>query len=249
MLNKRIIPCLLLSGRKLVKSIKFKDPKYIGDPINAVKIFNDKEVDEIIILDISASDKNEEPKFQFIQEIVSEAFIPVAYGGGIKNMDHIDKLFKLGIEKVCLNSINYESFDLIKKCSEKYGAQAVVGIVDIKRNLFNQPYVYFKNGKKIKSISDYIKNMQNAGVGEILLQFVDKDGTQSGYDYDLMKSINEHLNVPLVVLGGAGCLDDFSKAFANGADAVAAGSLFVFHGPHKAVLINYPERSEIKKII
>jgi cyclase len=251
MITRRIVPSLLISGRKLVKTVKFSNPKYVGDPINAVKIFNDKEVDEIIILDIDASTKKTGPQFDFLREVVTESFVPLSYGGGISNLDQIDKLLQLGIEKVCLNSININNLDLITKAAEKHGAQSIVGVIDVKKNFFGKKKVYYKlsNESIDESVESYAKRLQQAGAGEIFLNFVDRDGTYSGYDLELIKSINSVLQVPLIVLGGAGSEDDFAKAFAAGANAVAAGSLFVFHGPHKAVLINYPDRKSIEKII
>jgi cyclase len=251
MIHKRIIPCLLISGKKLVKTIQFKSPKYIGDPMNAVKIFNDKEVDEILILDIEASVNKLPPQFDFLQEIVAEAFVPVAYGGGIGSMEHVDQLFKLGIEKICINSANAESLDLISKASQKYGAQSVVAVIDVKSQLFGGLKIFFKNGlkSKFKDLEAYIQALQDAGAGEILIQSVDRDGTFSGYDLGLIQKMNTNLKVPLIVLGGASKNSDFSAAMAAGADAVAAGSLFVFHGPHRAVLIQYPDRHTIQALL
>lgn len=251
MITRRVLPCLLLSGRKLVKTVKYDSPKYIGDPINAVKIFNDKEVDEIIILDIDASIQQKPPQFDYLNEVVSESFVPLSYGGGIQNLQQIDRLLQMGIEKVCLHSVNADSFELINKASAKYGAQSIVGVADIKKTLFGKNEIFFKN-KKLKtkfSVIDYIKEMQMAGAGEILLNFVDRDGTYKGYDVDLIKEVSSELSVPVVVMGGAGQIGHFKEAFQAGASAVCAGSLFVYHGPHRAVLINYPSRSEIEKII
>lgn len=251
MITRRIAPCLLLSGKKLVKTVKFDSPKYVGDPINAVKIFNDKEVDEIVLLDIDASLNLKPPQFDYLQEVVSEAFVPMCYGGGVSSMEHIDKLMQIGVEKVCLNSINAQSYDLITKASVKYGSQSIVGVVDIKKKFLGSNEVYFKcKNLKIKdSYIDHIIKMQNAGAGEIFINFVDRDGTYSGYDFDLIQNVSQRLSVPLIVAGGAGHFDHFAKAFKSGASAVCAGSLFVFHGPHKAVLINYPTRDQVEKII
>jgi imidazole glycerol-phosphate synthase subunit HisF len=251
MITRRIIPCLLLSGRKLVKTVKFDSPKYVGDPINAVKIFNDKEVDEIMILDIDASMNGTEPQFEYLKEVVSESFVPISYGGGITNLEQIDRLLQLGIEKVSLNSVNSTGFDLISQAAAKHGSQSIVAAVDLKPNIFGQNKVFFKN-KKYKVTeepSDYISKLEKAGAGEILINFVDRDGTYKGYNFDLVKKISSQLKVPSLFLGGAGSEEDFAKAFSLGASAVAAGSLFVFHGPHRAVLINYPDRKSIEKII
>ena len=251
MINRRITPCLLLSGHKLVKTVKFDNPKYVGDPINAVKIFNDKEVDEIMIIDIDAALNGSEPQFDYLKEVVTESFVPICYGGGITRLDQIDKLLQIGIEKVSLNSVNAQGLDLVTLASQKHGAQSIVGAVDIKLNFLGQPKVFFKN-KKYKTSLDYmsyVQALEKAGAGEILINFVDRDGTYKGYDFDLVKKISEALAVPTIFLGGASSENDFSKAFELGASAVAAGSLFVFHGPHRAVLINYPSRKNIENII
>lgn len=251
MITRRIIPCLLISGKKLIKTVKFSNPKYVGDPINAVKIFNDKEVDEIIILDIDATEKKAGPQFEFLQEVITESFVPLSYGGGVKDLQQIDKLLLMGIEKVCINSANQQGLELITSAAEKHGAQSIVGVIDVKQTFFGKKKVYFKNTKTSldESIESYAKRLQAAGAGEILLNFVDKDGSYEGYDFEMIEKISSKLEVPLVVLGGASNEQDFSKAFSLGASAVCAGSLFVFHGPHRAVLINYPERKTVEKII
>ena len=251
MITRRIIPCLLLSGKKLVKTVQFKSPKYIGDPINAVKIFNDKEVDELMILDIEASLTGAAPQFEYLKEVVSEAFIPLSYGGGIRNLQHIDQLLQMGIEKVCLNSINATSFELIAAGAKKYGSQSILGIIDLKKNIFGKYGVYFKNKTFTTklSIKDYALALQDVGAGEILINFVDTDGTYKGFDLNTLEEIVQLVRIPVVVVGGAGNLGHLKNAFDRGASAVSAGSLFVYHGPHKAVLINYPTREQIEKII
>lgn len=251
MITRRIAPCLLLSGRKLVKTVKFDSPKYVGDPINAVKIFNDKEVDEIMILDIDASINGTAPQFDYLKEVVSESFVPISYGGGITNLEQIDKLLQIGIEKIALNSVNSLGLSLITQAAAKHGSQSIIGAVDVKQNFLGQNKVFFKN-KKFKTNSDlstYVGELEKAGAGEVLINFVDRDGTYKGYDFDLIKKISAQLAVPTIYLGGAGSEQDFAKAFELGASAVCAGSLFVFHGPHRAVLINYPDRKAIEKII
>lgn len=251
MITRRIAPCLLLSGRKLVKTVKFDSPKYIGDPINAVKIFNDKEVDEIMILDIEASLNGKPPQFEYLEEVVTESFVPISYGGGIRSMSDIDRILHMGIEKVCLHSINASGLGLIQEASAKYGAQSVVGVIDVKKTFFGGNEIYFKN-KKLKSkmpVAEYAMALQEAGAGEILLNSVDRDGTYKGFDTDLIQQISSLLKVPLIAVGGAGSHEDLKQAFKAGASAVSAGSLFVYHGPHKAVLINYPTREQIENII
>lgn len=239
----RIIPVLTLQKERLVKTVKFKKPTYIGDPINAVKIFNDKEVDEIIILDITASKEKREPNYNKIEEIASEAFMPFAYGGGIKTLNQIEKLFKLGIEKVVLNSILDDNMDLIKEASKIFGSQSIVASVDVKRNIIGKQFAYKLSGsKKINEKLDiYIKKIEENGAGELFLNSIDKDGTYLGYDLELIKKINAIINIPLVVCGGANSINSFKQAIENGASAVAAGSMFVYSSSTKGILINYPK--------
>jgi cyclase len=240
---KRIIPVLLIHNGGLVKSYKFKNLKYVGDPINAVKIFNEKEVDEIVILDIEASKKDIEPNYEVIAEITGEAFMPLAYGGGIKRLDQVEKLFYNGIEKLVLNSILFEpdGFKLIDKIASQYGAQSVIGSIDVSYNIFGKPVVFSHSGKKTreKNPIHFAKKLEDAGVGEIFLNVVDRDGTYKGYDLDILHKIAHEISIPLVICGGAGDKSDFEKAAKNGASAMAAGSMFVFKRPHNAVLISY----------
>lgn len=247
MLTKRLIPVLLLKGEGLYKTQKFKEPKYVGDPLNAIKIFNDKEVDEICVLDIEASSKKS-INFDLIENLASECFIPLSYGGGINNIDDAARLFSLGIEKLVINSHNFISFDLIYQIATKYGAQAVIASIDVKSNFFGN-YLVFKNngkdntGKKpLEFIQDCIKN----GAGEILLNNIDRDGMMSGIDLKLVTEIAQAISVPLIACGGAGNISHIKEVFNNTkANAVAAGSMFVFHGKHRAVLISYPKMAEI----
>lgn len=243
----RVIPTLLIENGNLVKTIRFKKPKYIGDPINAVKIFNTKEVDELVLIDISKN-KNE-LNFNLISEIVSEAFMPVAYGGGIKNLSQIEKLFKIGVDKIIINSHAFINPELIKMASLTYGNQSIVLSVDIKKDFFNKKHIYINNGKK-KIKGDYlgiIENISNQGAGEIILNSIDHDGMMNGYDYEIIKNVSNKLNIPLVCLGGAGKKEDLLNGIENGASAVAAGSLFVFSGIHKAVLISYIKSEILEK--
>lgn len=247
----RVIPVLLIDKGKLVKTVKFKKPNYIGDPVNAVKIFNDKEVDEIVLLDITATKESRDPDYAKIEEICSEAFMPFAYGGGINSLNQVDRLFQLGIEKVVLNSALNTNIGLVKEISEKYGAQSVVASIDVKRNLFNRYTAYSHSGqKKVKvSIEEYLGKILSAGVGEVFLNSIDKDGTFSGYDVELILKLSKSSGVPIVACGGARNLNDFKLAIENGASAVAAGSLFVYRGVQKGVLINYPTPSKLKSVI
>lgn len=243
----RVIPVLLLRGGGLVKTVKFKDPKYVGDPINAVRIFNEKEVDEIVFLDISATPGGRGPDFDLLTDIAGEAFMPMAYGGGITNIDQVRRLFALGFEKVVINSAAFESPDLIRDSSQIYGSQSIVGCIDVRRTLLGKPELYSESGRLKRPIAllQHVSNLKSAGVGEILVNSIDKDGTQSGYDLKLVREVADAIDVPVVACGGASGIDDFAAAVDAGASAVAAGSLFVFYGPHRAVLINYPDRRDL----
>ena len=243
----RVIPVLTLDNEKLVKTVRFKNPNYIGDPINAVKLFNDKEVDEIILLDITATKQNRKPNFKRIEEICSEAFMPFAYGGGISNMQQIDTLFKIGLEKVILNTILSKNINIIKDTINKYGSQSIVASIDIKKNIFGKYKAYSKSGKNMVkySIEDYLKKITEAGIGEVFVNSIDKDGTFNDYDYSIIKMISEICHVPVTVCGGANSLSSFKDAIEAGASAVAAGSFFIYKGKAKGVLINYPSRETL----
>ncbi len=248
-LRNRVIPILLIQNGGLVKSVKFKKYKYIGDPINAVKIFNDKEVDEIVILDISASKEKRAPNINVISEIASEAFMPLAYGGGITTLEQVKEIFFEGAEKVILNSSAIKNPQLIKEISQLYGSQSVVVSIDVKKNLFGQYRVYGNCGSKStgKSPVDFAREVEKWEAGEILLMSIDKDGTFKGYDIPLIQKVTEAVNIPVVACGGAAEINDFTKAIKEGgASAVAAGSMFVFQGPHRAVLISYPTQENLK---
>jgi len=244
-----VIPALLLHEGGIVKSVKFKDYKYIGDPINAVKIFNDKEVDEIAIIDIDASRENRAPKIKALAEIASEAFMPMAYGGGISSIDQIKQILYNGIEKIIINKAALNNPDLITAAAKLFGSQSVVVSIDVKTALFKGQKVFGENGKKNTGMGPHIfaKRMQNAGAGEILLNSIDNDGTFKGYDTDLIKTVSAFVDIPVIAMGGAASVNDFKNAVNSGASAVAAGSMFVFQGPHKAVLINYPSQKELKE--
>ena len=247
----RIIPVLLIKDGGLVKSVKFKDHKYVGDPINAVQIFNDKEVDEIVLLDISASSAKKQPNLKAIKEIASEAFMPLAYGGGITSIDEIKQLIAGGVEKVVLNMSAYNNPKLITEASNLVGAQSVVASIDVGKNIFGKYKVYISNGSKNTGLDpvEYALSMEAAGAGEIFLNSIDKDGTFAGYDLALIEKVSKAVSVPVVAIGGAGSIEDFSNAIRSGASAAAAGSLFVFQRPHKAVLISYPSQQELKKTV
>jgi cyclase len=244
----RIIPVLTVDKEKLVKTVKFKKPNYIGDPINAVKIFNEKEVDEIVLLDITATKQNREPNFAFIEEICSEAFMPFAYGGGITKLKQIEKLFKLGIEKVVLNSCIDTNFNLITEASNIFGSQSIVISLDLKKNIFGKYQLMKKSGsKKIQySLEDYIKKIEEHGAGEIFLNVIDRDGTYLGYECSLIQSVSNLTTLPVVACGGANSNESFKNAILSSASAVAAGSLFVYRGKTNGILINYPSQEQLR---
>lgn len=251
MLRNRIIPVLLLKNAGLVKTTRFKNPTYIGDPINAVRIFNEKEVDELILLDITATNENREPDYRKIEEIVSEAFMPVGYGGGINKLEYIEKLFKLGVEKVILNSAAQLDNNLIKKASQKFGNQSITISVDVKKDFWGKRKIYTHSGSKKQQIDlvAFLKIAEDSGAGEIFINSIDKDGTMSGYDIDLIKEVSGNINLPIVACGGAAKIEDFSLAIKAGANGVAAGAMFVFQGIHRAVLISYPKYDDLEKLM
>lgn len=243
----RIIPVLTLQNEKLVKTIRFKNPTYIGDPINAVKIFNEKEVDEIVILDITATKEKREPNYSKIEEIASEAFMPFAYGGGISTLAQIEKLFKLGIEKVVLNSVLETNMNLVTEATKIFGSQSIVASIDVKKNLFgkNQAYKISGTTKVDIPLLDFVKQLEQAGVGEFFINSIDKDGTYTGYDLALINKISSHVNAPIVACGGACAIESFLQAIQNGASAAAAGSMFVYTGATRGILINYPKQEDL----
>ena len=245
---KRIIPCLLYDGSGLVKTVKFKKPNYVGDPINAIKIFNDKEVDELIILDINASKQKRKPNFDKIADMATEAFMPFAYGGGVKTFEDFAKLYKIGVEKVIVNSLIQENPELIKKVTEHYGAQAIVASIDFKKPLFgvSEPFSYI--GNKIKmTLIDYALYIANEiSVGELMLNSVDLDGTWEGYDYDVIEKILNSVEIPVIACGGCGSINDLKKVlYQTNANAAAIGSMAVYSKKGMGVLINFPQRESV----
>lgn len=242
-MRARVIPCLLLRGHGLVKTRKFKDPVYVGDPVNAVRIFSEKEVDELVILDIDASREGREPDYELVAEIAGECFMPVAYGGGVRSLAQARKLIRAGIEKVVVNSAAVESQGFIREIADVFGSQAVVGAIDAKKTLLGGHRVFVRSGTKDTGLKpeDHALVLEQAGVGEIFLNSIDSDGQMTGFDLSLIKKVSAKVNVPVVACGGAGSVADLRQALVEGgASAVSAGSLFVFHGKHRAVLINYP---------
>ena len=251
MLKHRVIPALLLRDGGLVKTRQFKDAKYIGDPINAIRIFNEKEVDELIVLDIVASKRRQDPDFAMIELFAGECFMPLCYGGGVSSVEQAGRIFDLGVEKICLQSAVLEDLTLISKIAERFGSQSVVVSVDIKRNWLKQPGLYESRTGKLHKLSwpDFARNAVLAGAGEVMINAVDRDGEMQGMDLDLIRDASAILSVPLIAIGGVGSLKDIKDAVHAGADAVAAGAFFVFHGPHRAVLITYPLYQELEALL
>jgi cyclase len=251
MLTPRVIPVLLLSDKGLVKTSKFKNPVYIGDPINAVRIFNDKEVDEIILLDINASKQGSEPDYKLIEEIASESFMPFAYGGGVTNFEQAARLFRLGAEKIIFNRSLLHDPSVISRAASTYGSQSVVASIDVKKTFLGQYEVFDHSKGKSTNIkpADLAKKAEAMGAGEIMINSVDNDGMMQGYDLKLIQQVTAAVSLPVIACGGAGNLEHLRQSVQQAhASAVAAGSMFVFHGKHKAVLINYPLRKDIEAI-
>lgn len=252
MLHPRIIPCLLIQNNGLVKTVKFKDAKYVGDPINAVKIFNEKEVDELMVLDIDATTQNKEPDYKRIENLALECRMPLCYGGGIKNVQQAQRIFALGVEKIAISSAAIDNFNLLKEIAQMVGNQSVVVVLDVKkRRLTNKYDIWTHNGKQNtkKDPIEFAKGLQKIGIGELVINSIDQDGVMKGYDHNIIDKIREQIDIPLTVLGGAGSLQDVGEIIKkHQIIGVAAGSLFVFKGIYKAVLINYPNFQEKKKL-
>jgi cyclase len=248
MLKNRVIPCLLLKDRGFVKTVSFKKPRYLGDPINILKIFNEKEVDEIVILDIAATAEGRKPDFDYLAEITGECFMPLGYGGGITELDDVRRLLGLGFEKVVLNTAAYERPELIEAAAREVGSQSVVVSIDIKKGLLGKHEVWIRGGRKKIDTNPiaYVREMESRGAGEIILNSIDNDGRMCGYDLGFVRSVTATVGIPVVACGGAATVDDLRSVITEGkASAAAAGSMFVFQGPHRAVLISYPSTAEL----
>lgn len=250
MFRPRVIPILLLKNNGLVKSVKFKNHRYIGDPINAVRIFNDLKADELAFLDITASLENRLISTDFIRQVGDEANMPFSVGGGIKDIEDIRKIINAGAEKVIINTAAVLNPNFIKNASDYFGSSTISVAIDVKKNFFNRKKIFIKSGTKKININPlyFAKKMQDLGAGELIINSISHDGLMSGYDLELIRMISSELNIPVIASCGAGKLSDFKKAVDSNASAVAAGSLFVYHGPRRGILINYPENKELINI-
>lgn len=252
MLRARFIPTLLLSGQGLYKTVKFKNETYVGDPVNAVRIFNDKAVDELILLDIMATRRGEAPNMELIGDIGSEAFIPMCYGGGVSKLEHFEQIFRLGIEKVAVNAAATGGMVLITEAARIFGSQSVVVGIDVRRSMLGRYERYVNGANQNTKLSpvDAARQAEQAGAGELLLYSVERDGTMQGYDIPLVRSVCQAVRIPVIACGGAGSLSDMVRVIREGgAASAAAGSLFVFQGKHRAVLITYPDEHEIDRAL
>lgn len=252
MKNVRVIPVLLLQNYGLYKSVKFKDHRYIGDPINAIKIFNDKEVDELVFLDIQASVKKQEPNYQTISDIASECFMPLCYGGGIKSVRQIEKILYAGVEKVSLNTAAFENPKLVDEAAKEFGSSTIVVSIDVKRTLLSGYRVFTNSGKVDTKMNpvEYAIKMEELGAGELFVNSIDADGTMTGYNINLINKVTSAVGIPVIACGGAGSIKDMQDVVQEAnASAVAAGSFFVFQGKHRAVLITYPNKEELVKVL
>jgi cyclase len=247
MLAARLIPCLLLDGAGCVKTRRFRSPVYLGDPINIVRIFNDREVDELIVLDIRAAREGRGPALPRLADLASECFMPVCYGGGVRSVEDLQHIFGLGVEKVSINSQAVLDPSLVESAASRFGSQSIVVSIDVKRDLFGRRRVVTHGGRRVHPLDPVVhaRDMERRGAGEVLLNSVERDGALGGYDLDLIGEAAAALSVPLIACGGAASLEDAAKALRAGASAAAAGSLFTLAGPHRAVLVSYPDRSEI----
>lgn len=251
MLRTRVMPSLLLENEGLVKTIQFKKPTYIGDPINSVRIYNELEVDELLFLDIKASANGTPPPFKKIEEIASECFMPFSYGGGIRSLEDVKKLFDLGVEKVALNTIAYEDPNIITQIAKIYGSQSVIVSIDVKKALFSGKRVFVKDGTRKTEFThvDYAKRVEGLGAGEILINSIDNDGLMSGFDTDLIAEISKAVSVPVIALGGAGEIGDIAKAKKAGASAIALGSMSVYQNKNRGILINFPTQRHLREVL
>ena len=249
MLRTRVIPCLLLRGESLVKSVQFKTYNYIGDPINTVRIFNELEVDELVFLDIAASREGKKPNYKILEQIASECFMPLAYGGGLSDIRDIGRIFAIGFEKIVINSFAITDPDFITCLADKFGSQSIIGSIDAKKNLWGRYEVFTHGGsrKAGKNPIDWALELERLGVGELLVTSMDQDGTWNGYDIKLVESVTSKVHVPVIANGGAGTVHHIGDVVKKGgASAVALGSMVVFQGKDLGVLVNFPDTKQLK---
>lgn len=252
MLRTRVIPCLLLKEACLVKTVRYKKYSYIGDPINTVRIFNELEVDELMFLDIGATKNNTSINFEVLQEIANECFMPLSYGGGIKSFEDVKRIFEIGVEKIVINSYAFKDLSLIKQISTHYGNQSVIGSIDVKESLFGKKYVYSHQGRKKQKIApiEWAKQLEIAGVGELLITSIDHEGLWNGYDVNLIQEISDAVRVPVIAHGGAGKLEHIRAAvFEGNASAVALGSMVVYQKKDMGVLVNFPDVTRLRDFV
>jgi cyclase len=252
MIDKRVIPCLLLHKGGLFKTEKFNKPTYIGDPINAIKIFNEKEVDELMFFDIDSSAQHRDPNYKMIEDIASECFMPLSYGGGVKTIEQMKKIFKLGVEKISLSSQVVENPNFLLEATSIFGSQSVIVTIDIKKDFWGNKKIFIYNGKKNTKLDpiNFVKKIETLGAGEIVVNSIDHDGVMCGYDIELLKVIKSITKVPIVALGGAGNLIHMKEVFQiSNVDAAACGSMFLYQGPLKGVLISYPSVKKIQELL
>lgn len=251
MLRTRVIPCLQLLDESLVKTVRFKKPGYIGDFVNTVRIFNELEVDELCFLSIRATQKGEQPNFEILSQIADECFMPLSYGGGIKDFATASRIFKMGFEKIVLNSVVFEKPELVTELANHFGSQSVIVSLDFKKDLFGRTNMYSHSGTKKQKgdLLEFVKQIESLGAGEILLTSIHHEGTWQGYDLSTLKLISEAIDIPVIVNGGAGDLPHFKDALSNGASALGVGSMVVYQSKGMGVLINYPNRNDLIKVL
>lgn len=251
MILNRIIPCLLLKGESLVKTIRFGNYNYIGDPLNTCRIFNELEVDEMTILDITATNESRGPNFKLLESLASECFMPLSYGGGITRIEEAERLFYTGYEKIVLNTSTFTNPKLIPQIAKIYGSQSIIASIDVKTDLFRKNRIYSHSGTKKESfeVLSWVKKLEDLGVGEILLTSINREGTWSGFDLDLIEKVSNAINIPLIAHGGAGDIEHIASAIKAGASAVGVGSMVVYQKKDLGVLVNFPDKKKLKAAI
>ena len=252
MLQTRVIPCLLLKGGSLVKTVNFKKASYIGDPINTARIFNELEVDELTLLDISATNNKKSPNFKILSDLANECFMPLAYGGGVNNFEDAKKIFQIGIEKIIINSAAFIKPNLITQLAEYFGSQSVVAAIDVKKNIFGKYQVFSNSGKKKRKVDpiSWAQELEQLGVGEILLTSIHREGTWKGFDINIIEKISNAVNIPVIANGGASSIEDIEKAIKQGcASAVSLGSMVVYQNKGMGVLVNFPDNKKLKRVL